>query len=346
VTVWRGEGDDGPMERVLSTTSAPTMTPASMWFISGANAAFAYDDIEIVADGWTSGTTFAVNSGNELTSSTFGGVTTTYGYDAWGNMTGKARGSYSAGYAWHYGGKLTGVTSTFPGEGAVTYAYGGDGKRRERTAGGVTTGYNYDLGWNLLNEEDGTGALTTTFIHAPQGAVGPMLADVAGGNPASGAYRYYALDHLGSTIGLYDGAKARTSALAYTPYGAAYGDVGPAPLPRYTGHLWDGAAGLHLAPYRAYAPTLARWLSRDPLGMVDGPNVYGYVRQSPVNRVDPTGKVSLCAVIMAVIYMTLLASKPINDKHKHCMVTCEIADSCGHADADLVGEYMSYLTKS
>lgn len=52
--------------------------------------------IKRTAYGWTSDTTFATNSGNELTSSTFGGVTTTYGYDAWGNMTSKARGSYTA----------------------------------------------------------------------------------------------------------------------------------------------------------------------------------------------------------------------------------------------------------
>src|SRR5262249_34198931 len=34
---------------------------------------------------------------------------------------------------------------------------------------------------------------------------------------------------------------------------------------------------------------LARWTSPDPLGLVDGPNLYVYVRNNPVRRSDPNG---------------------------------------------------------
>jgi len=57
----------------------------------------------------------------------------------------------------------------------------------ERTAGGTTTQYNWDAGWNLLNEEDGSGNLTRTFFHDPNKPIGTMLAHVDGSNrPVNG----------------------------------------------------------------------------------------------------------------------------------------------------------------
>ena len=41
---------------------------------------------------------------------------------------------------------------------------------------------------------------------------------------------------------------------------------------------------------RDYDPTTGRYLQADPLGLVDGPSVYGYARQSPVRYADFTGK--------------------------------------------------------
>ena len=57
----------------------------------------------------------------------------------------------------------------------------------------------------------------------------------------------------------------------------------------FTGHQWDGESGLYYAPERYYSPFQARWTTRDPLGMIDGPNVYAYVRGNPVNLTDPLG---------------------------------------------------------
>jgi RHS repeat-associated protein len=57
----------------------------------------------------------------------------------------------------------------------------------------------------------------------------------------------------------------------------------------FTGHKWDAETGNHYAPYRYLMSGYARWLSRDPLGMVDGPNLYGYVNKNPINYSDPFG---------------------------------------------------------
>lgn len=58
----------------------------------------------------------------------------------------------------------------------------------------------------------------------------------------------------------------------------------------YTGHRWDNETGLYYGCNRYYHPTLGRWLQRDPIGYVDGMNLYEYVRSKPVNLVDSYGR--------------------------------------------------------
>jgi len=58
---------------------------------------------------------------------------------------------------------------------------------------------------------------------------------------------------------------------------------------RIATHFIHQLTAFYLAPYRAYDPGTGRWLSRDPLGFVDGPNLYAYVLNNPVNLVDHTG---------------------------------------------------------
>jgi len=232
----------------------------------------------------TTATAFGYNDANELVSQAVGGTTTSFAYDAWGRMTSKSDGTYSATYAYRYGNKLASVTSDFPFEGNATYQYDGAGKRRQRTAGGATTRYRWDVGWTVLNEEDNLGNLTRTYV-------GRSAAHVDGANPSTGTWRFYVHDHLGSTRGVYNSDKTQYAAFEHDPYGELYASSGSVSdiTRRYTGHDWDDAAELYYAPYRYYAAGLARWITRDPLGMVDGPNVYGYVRMHPLNANDSLG---------------------------------------------------------
>ncbi|MEQ1714285.1 MAG: RHS repeat-associated core domain-containing protein, partial [Hyphomicrobium sp.] len=41
--------------------------------------------------------------------------------------------------------------------------------------------------------------------------------------------------------------------------------------------------------HRHYDPTIGRYMQPDPLGFVDGPSVYAYARNSPLEWIDPTG---------------------------------------------------------
>jgi RHS repeat-associated protein len=60
----------------------------------------------------------------------------------------------------------------------------------------------------------------------------------------------------------------------------------------FAGMFQIAEAGLTGTRFRNYDPELGRWLSRDPLRRAEtkeGPNLYAYVRNNPVNATDPLG---------------------------------------------------------
>ncbi|AZC51704.1 Putative insecticidal toxin complex [Pseudomonas chlororaphis subsp. piscium] len=60
---------------------------------------------------------------------------------------------------------------------------------------------------------------------------------------------------------------------------------------RYSGKERD-ATGLYYYGYRYYQPWVARWLSADPAGTVDGLNLFRMVRNNPVTLYDGNGLIS------------------------------------------------------
>jgi RHS repeat-associated protein len=113
------------------------------------------------------------------------------------------------------------------------------------------------------------------------------------GNPFSGdstpAVQYQFGDHLGSSNVVVDGTGALVNREEYTPYGET--SFGSFALKRYrfTGKERDEESGLAYHGARYYAPWLARWSSADPAGIVDGLNLYCYVRSNPLALVDGHG---------------------------------------------------------
>lgn len=109
---------------------------------------------------------------------------------------------------------------------------------------------------------------------------------------------FYSRDRLGSVREVV-GSDGTTiaSRLSYGPWGAvtesgsgAVSDFG------FTGHYLDRPSGLNLTWFRAYDPNLGRWLSTDPIGLRGGLNLYGYVSNDPILRVDPLGLEDKCKV--------------------------------------------------
>ncbi|MCP4590268.1 MAG: hypothetical protein GY842_05970 [bacterium] len=110
-------------------------------------------------------------------------------------------------------------------------------------------------------------------------------------------------DHLGTTRALTDSAGALVSGSArlYTAFGEVvtpptteatrYGFAGAWGYESGAGLWGDGASApnfLHVGA-RYYAPSLGRFLQRDPIGVAGGLNVYAYVENAPTNHVDPLG---------------------------------------------------------
>ncbi|KAI0454545.1 65kDa B protein-domain-containing protein [Xylaria acuta] len=80
----------------------------------------------------------------------------------------------------------------------------------------------------------------------------------------------------------------------YSPFGsvvysAVYNDVEAPRTYRFARYEHDKETGLYHCGMRYYCPWLGRWTSPDPLGDVDGPNLYEYVNNDPTNEDDPSG---------------------------------------------------------
>lgn len=80
----------------------------------------------------------------------------------------------------------------------------------------------------------------------------------------------------------------------YSPFGsivfsAVYRQVETSRTYRFARYELDGETGLYHCGLRYYCPWLGRWMSPDPLGDVDGPNLYEYINNDPVNGLDPSG---------------------------------------------------------
>ncbi len=102
-------------------------------------------------------------------------------------------------------------------------------------------------------------------------------------------------DHLGSSVASTTAAGAIAWREDTTPYGekrldpnANKDDEG------FTGHISDAATDLTYMQARYYDPVIGRFLSNDPVGLIQGGtgyfNRYAYVANNPINATDPTGK--------------------------------------------------------
>ena len=108
--------------------------------------------------------------------------------------------------------------------------------------------------------------------------------------------QFYSWDHLGSTRLLTDEAGYEIGHWKYYPFGQEAENNGTSPRHKFTGHERDAEVGLDYMRFRSYGPSLARFLSPDLSRRDTNPvdpqtwNLYTYVRNSPLNLVDPNGK--------------------------------------------------------
>ncbi|GFM83644.1 toxin [Pseudomonas cichorii] len=107
-------------------------------------------------------------------------------------------------------------------------------------------------------------------------------------------YRYSLSDHLGSSTLELDAQEQIISQESYYPFGGTSWWAGRNAIEanyktvRYSGKERD-ATGLYYYGLRYYAPWLQRWINPDPAGVVDGLNMFRFVRNSPLRYTDSEG---------------------------------------------------------
>jgi len=229
---------------------------------------------------------------------------TGYLYDAAGNMTGAPGG----------------VTRTFDAENRMTstnqgglgFLYDGGGRRLRKMAGTTKIYFVYSSTGRLLVEDNWTASTTKDHIYFN----GQLIAT----RDQANYVRVFFKDHLGSVrsvvkvflpTGSNDWGLDWTTVEVhdYEPYGniwSTYWDDPEQTSQRFTGQKRDNESGLHYFGARYYdaGPTgwptqrNPRWISADSIiaRIYDPPslNKYAYVRNDPVNLVDPDGKQFMC----------------------------------------------------
>ena len=97
-------------------------------------------------------------------------------------------------------------------------------------------------------------------------------------------------DHIGRPVFATNTLGIKVWEASYLPFGGVHTTAGSPLNLRFPGQWFQSEAGLHQNWMRDYDPTTGRYVQGDPLGLVDGPSVYGYVRQNPGRYIDPTGE--------------------------------------------------------
>ena len=109
------------------------------------------------------------------------------------------------------------------------------------------------------------------------------------------AIAWYQCDHLGTPQELTDEAGEIAWSVQYKAWGAAQEVITDAarkagihnPL-RFQGQYYDHETGLHYNRHRYYDPVSGRFVSKDPIGLAGGLNIYQYA-PNPAGWVDPLG---------------------------------------------------------
>ncbi|MGK3966026.1 RHS repeat-associated core domain-containing protein [Sorangium sp. So ce118] len=182
------------------------------------------------------------------------------------------------------------------GASAVSFAYDGDQQRIRKTTPDEETLYFGDLYERVTDMA--TGAVEHRYnVHSPERVV--AIVTRGGAEPGT---RYVHVDHLGSVDALTGEDGEVTERRSYDPFGQRRDPVWGQPAPAsfssgttrgFTGHEGDEELGLVNMKGRVYDPRIGRFLTTDPImqAPLSGQswNPYSYVRNDPLNHVDPSG---------------------------------------------------------
>ncbi|MBK6514292.1 MAG: hypothetical protein IPG04_09250 [Polyangiaceae bacterium] len=192
------------------------------------------------------------------------GDTTTYAYDAVGNLRGVG----------------------LPSGDLVKYLVDGRGRRVGKKLNGVL-----ERGWlwrgqlQPVAELDGAGNVVARLVYAGGVNVPALMV-------TESATSRLVTDHLGSMRRVIDVATGVVvQELEYDSWGRVLLDTNPGLQPfGFAGGLYDSDTGLVRFGSRDYDAETGRWTTKDPIRFGGGVNLFEYAQSSPIARKDPTGR--------------------------------------------------------
>jgi len=256
--------------------------------------AFEYDEVGNRRKGpGEKDTGYSHNAGNQMVL----GRKLAYGYDDNGNQTSRAVAAApdkSWTQSWDYENRLVKVEKVKGTEKrTVTFSYDPMGRRIGKRFTAVKNGMIRTRSWSYVYDNDNialevhtdeAGAVTKTFYTHGAG-VDEHLALERGGQ-----HYYYHADALGSVASITDTARNVVQSYEYDSFGMAKPSTAFDNSYTYTGREWDKETGLYYYRARYYDPMEGRFISKDPIGFDGGDvNLYGYVKNNPINLKDPSG---------------------------------------------------------
>ncbi|MBD3147076.1 DNRLRE domain-containing protein [Microbispora bryophytorum] len=310
----------GEIKKILDAAAASGGSP-------GQYECFTYDGLHRLSQAWT---TTATGCGTDTATADNQGIdpyTQSYAYDAVGNLTSLTSNGQAAIYDYPQPGtdavRPNAVTAISRPTGTDTYAYDNAGQLTSRTVGGKAGTFT----WNELGQLDKAtiDGQDTTMVYDADGErlirrdpggkatlyLGPMEIEVNGS--AITGKRYYTTPD-GATVAMRTGGDSVTWLMSglhgstqlavddttdkvsrerYLPFGQRRGaDDLPFTDHGFLGKIEDDSTGLDYLSARYYDPTIARFISTDPLLDLRKPqsaNPYAYAGNNPVGASDPTG---------------------------------------------------------
>ena len=267
----------------------------------GSNAfdrAYAYDDLDrLASDG---GVTYTYDAAGNRTTRTENGSTVTYTLGVGDRLASWTGGSYTYDFAgnvtrierdgrptldlvWNSQYQLVSVATN--GVFAESYEYDALGRRVSTTTLEGTTRHVYDDNWQVLADLDEDGNVVASYVWGD--GIDRLHAVKVGG-----ASYYPLTDVQGTVWGYVDSQNNVVARWQYDTWGNVVDEFVSVPalaLLRYRFQCreWSAATGLVNFRMRWYDPATGRWLSKDPIGLSGGLNLYCFCGNEVLNQVDP-----------------------------------------------------------
>ena len=184
-------------------------------------------------------------------------------------------------FGWDFDNKLKSSDIDNNGSADVTFEYDALGRRVARTEGSTAVVYFQADQQTIADYPRGGSASTATYRYVFASYIDePVVRKTTG---TSGTVLYYHRNQQYSVYALTDSSGAVSERYAYTAYGqptflnaSATVQTSSAAGNRYTytAREWDATLGLHHFRARWMSGLTGRFLTRDPIGYVDGKNLY------------------------------------------------------------------------